>query len=98
MGQRIHCGPFVFQCKLGPSGTPARLGLIASRRVGNAGTRNYGKRVFRELFRRHADLLPAGSELVVVIRRGFDGYTFDQLEARFMAACRKLEPSTAEPA
>lgn len=97
-GHRIHCGPFIFQCRVGPeadeAGSP-RLGVIASRRVGNAVLRNYGKRIFREIFRHHAAELPAGSELVIVLRKGFEAYRYGELEARFVGACGKLAAQMA---
>jgi ribonuclease P protein component len=90
LGHRIHCGPFIFQCRLEDCDRAPRLGIIASRRVGNAVKRNYGKRVFRELFRQHAAELPQGSELVVVLRHHFDQYRFEDLEARLLRACRTI--------
>ncbi|MDQ8206566.1 ribonuclease P protein component [Coraliomargarita sp. SDUM461003] len=90
LGHRIHCGPFIFQCHVSELATPPRLGIIASRRVGNAVKRNYGKRIFRELFRQHASELPAGSELVIVLRNHFDRHSFDDLEARLLRACRTI--------
>jgi ribonuclease P protein component len=109
LGHRIHCGPFIFQCRVavvekgavekGAEGVvPARatraaprLGIIASRRVGNAVKRNYGKRVFRELFRKHAGELPQGSELVVVLRGHYNKHSFADLEARLLRACRTIK-------
>ncbi|MEO0509939.1 MAG: ribonuclease P protein component [Verrucomicrobiota bacterium] len=89
---RIHCGPFIVQCDLTGShlSAPPKLGVIASRRVGNAVKRNRGKRVFRELFRHHQNALPGGSRVVVVIRSGFDKHNFSDLEDRFLKACATL--------
>lgn len=47
-----------------------RLGMAVSRKVGNAVTRNYWKRVLREVFRQHRQSLPAGLDVVVLPRRG----------------------------
>lgn len=91
LGHRIHCGPFIFQCRVAETAAAPRLGVIASRRVGNAVKRNYGKRIFRELFRKHADELPQGSELVVVLRNHFDQHSFEDLEARLLRACRTIK-------
>lgn len=91
---RIHCGPFVVQYELGSAGSasPTMLGVIASRRVGNAVKRNRGKRLVREIFRRHAGTLPCGSRFVVVLRSGFDRYEFAELEGCFIKACAKILP------
>ena len=61
-----------------------RLGVIASRRVGNAVVRNRGKRIIRRLFYKHRSLLPAGSQLVVILRFGFNTVSFAQLENDFL--------------
>lgn len=95
LGQRIHCGPFIFQCRVAENAATPRMGIIASRRVGNAVKRNYGKRIFRELFRKHAGELPQGSELVVVLRSHFDKHSFEDLEARLLRACRTIRKNQA---
>ena len=64
-----------------------RLGVIASRRVGNAVVRNRGKRVIRRLFYKHRSLLPAGSQLLVILRFGFNTVSFAQLENEFLESC-----------
>lgn len=64
-----------------------RLGVIASRRVGNAVVRNRGKRLMRRLFYKYKQYLPVGSQLVIVLRLGVDKASFAQLDADFLAAC-----------
>ena len=64
-----------------------RLGLIAGRRVGNAVIRNRGKRIIRQIFFKHKDKLPMGSELVVILRSNFQKSSFVQMEHDFLAAC-----------
>ena len=91
LGHRIHCGPFIFQCRVSKSRSAPRLGIVASRRVGNAVKRNYGKRMFRELFRKHAAELPRGSELVIVLRNNFNRHSFNDLEARLLCACHTIK-------
>ena len=63
------------------------LGVIASRRVGNAVVRNRGKRIIRRLFYKHRSLLPVGSQLVVILRFGFNKVSFAQLENDFLESC-----------
>lgn len=97
---RVQCGPFIVQCDPGPqAGTsPPKLGVIASRRVGNAVKRNRGKRLIREIFRRRASNLPEnlmrGSRFVVVLRAGYTRYKFAELEKQFMGACAKIAKRT----
>ena len=47
-----------------------RLGLIVSRKCGNAVVRNQWKRSLREAFRLVSGQLPAGLDLIVLPRRG----------------------------
>ena len=47
-----------------------RLGLVVSRKVGNAVERNRWKRHLRETFRRHRNAMPSGLDIVVLPRRG----------------------------
>ena len=52
-----------------PNGLPhPRLGLSVSRRVGCAAVRNRIKRLLRDAFRFHQHDLPAGYDLVLVVR------------------------------
>jgi ribonuclease P protein component len=48
---------------------PPRLGIVASRRVGNAVARNRAKRLVREAFRTTRDLFDTGLDIVVIVTR-----------------------------
>ena len=50
------------------SNSPARLGVVATKRIGNAVTRNRVKRIVRETFRALAAIFPNGIDLVVIGR------------------------------
>jgi ribonuclease P protein component len=52
------------------AGDRPRLGVTASRKVGNAVVRNGIKRRIRSAFRAHRGLLPRGSDVVVIARAG----------------------------
>lgn len=91
-GIRIHCGFFIVQYLQHENACqqPPRLGVIASRRVGNAVKRNYGKRLIRNLFRQHQDHIPAGIDLVIVLRSNFDSVPYADLESRFQETCQTI--------
>lgn len=51
---------------------PSRLGVVATRKVGDATMRNRIKRVCRETFRLWPGFVPDGIDLVVIAREGAD--------------------------
>jgi ribonuclease P protein component len=93
-GFRLSCGPFIFLCALREQGARSnvpRLGLVASRKVGNAVIRNRAKRRFRALFREHLKDLPSNSDCVVILRRGIHQFAFADLSLRFAKACLRCQ-------
>ena len=95
LGRCVPCGPFIMNLQIDDGSTaPARLGVIASRRVGPAVKRNRGKRLVREIFRRHAADFSTGTNLVVVLRSGFDRYDFAALETQFCRSAGRLIAQT----
>lgn len=91
-GVKVHGGAFilVFWAK---EGGPMlrRIGVIASRRVGNAVKRNRAKRLFREIFRLNQEALPPRGDFVIIVRSHFDGYSFESLQERFLKACKQAQ-------
>lgn len=69
-GTRWECGFFYVNFLNRPGRQPGlrRAGFIASRRIGNAVARNRAKRVMREVFRNHQDILPESCDIVMVAR------------------------------
>ncbi|MET0344459.1 MAG: ribonuclease P protein component [Polyangiales bacterium] len=68
-GRRVHTRSFVLIIAPAEQSQP-RLGITVSRQVGKAVRRNRVKRLVREVFRQHRDLLPPASDLVVIARAG----------------------------
>jgi ribonuclease P protein component len=85
-------GPFLWQLRcFGAERQPAnrRLGVIASRRIGNAVARNRAKRRLRALFQSCQAALPDNCDLVLVARRGILTASFADLQEAFMRCVRK---------
>ena len=91
-GIRRECGFFYVNILNRPKREPAlrRVGIIASRRIGNAVARNRAKRRLRDLFRRNQDALPASCDLVLIARPYIFRATGSELEAAFLKAMEKL--------
>lgn len=95
-GRRLASAHFVIFLRERPvheaEPTPcSRLGLIVSRKVGNAVLRNRVKRRCRELFRRrHGELLGAGWDFVVLARHGAADLPLAEVEKEWRRALSKL--------
>ena len=75
---------------------PIRLGIVASRKLGDAVRRNRAKRLIREIFRRHQPLPGGlGVDLVVIPRRELFDAPFSDLERDFRAALATRRCPTA---
>ena len=92
-GKYINGGAFLLQVLKVPKQEgeliPARLGIIASRKIGHAVYRNRAKRVFREIFRRNQHLISDNVNIVIVVRKNYNQYSYNQLEDKFLDLCRK---------
>jgi ribonuclease P protein component len=92
-GTVIHCQSFIFSYLKHEVSAPqpSRLGVIASRKVGNAVIRNKAKRRFREIFRKHQQELSSNCDLVIVVRSNFVKKSYQELEIQFLKACRQIQ-------
>ena len=75
-----------------------RLGIVASRRIGGAVTRNRAKRRIRELFRQRQESTRASAErraldLVVIARREVATAPYAEIEKEFVSAVGRLRPA-----
>jgi ribonuclease P protein component len=93
-GKTWRCG-FFYANFLARPDTPKplrRVGVIASRRIGNAVARNRAKRLLREVFRLNQEILPESCDLVLVARPNILTAQFSDLEQRFREAVQKFNP------
>jgi ribonuclease P protein component len=72
-----------------PPESQSRLGVITTRKLGNAVARSRARRLLRESFRRHQLELARPVDLVLVARPSIAGKSFIQVEHEFLATARK---------
>ncbi len=85
-GRKSRCPHFTLHVLFTLSENRARLGVVASRRVGGSVVRNRAKRLLREAFRRHRPCFPKGADLVAVARRSISKARLEDVERAFRYA------------
>jgi ribonuclease P protein component len=82
-----------------PNGTDhARLGIVASRKLGDAVRRNRAKRLIREVFRHSPHLQRLqGVDIVVIPRRELFDALYSSLENDFQTVLRRCADRLAPP-
>jgi ribonuclease P protein component len=87
-GRKIHTAHlllFSAPC----DGDQPRLGIVATKKVGNAVVRNRLKRRVREVWRRHRGEFPRGRALVVLIKRDAQDLDSATMAAELLRASKR---------
>lgn len=96
-GRRATTAHFVFLLYArSDTDAPARLGIVASRKIGNAVVRNRAKRLVREAFRKARDLFASGIDVVVIVRRPLDEHKLGDVVAEWRESSPILERRSSE--
>lgn len=93
-GRRIETPFFVLYYLPNDSGRP-RLGITASKRMGNAVLRNRLKRIFREVFRNCPVTGIPGLDIIVNTKKSATTASFQSLDAEFRSSVRMIERNSA---
>ena len=78
-GKKIRSASFVLYLLHNHQQHHCRLGITASKKLGNAVLRNRCKRLVRELFRRNKEKFPPGSDVIVIAKRDMVGRRYAEL-------------------
>ena len=88
-GRRSSCGYFIVNWRTLPEGSILRLGVITSKRVGNAVKRARARRLLREVFRRHQHDVSRPVEIVLVAQPAMVGKGMAFIEEAYLGMLRK---------
>jgi ribonuclease P protein component len=100
-GLRVRTAHFILVVVKRPDPGPSRLGLVVSRKVGNAVARNRVKRRVRELFRTWDGLLTAGVDLVLIAGPGSATLSLEEVRREWSGVqqmlAKKAQQALADP-
>lgn len=88
-GRRLTQGCLIFNWLPLAEGQASRLGVVTSRKIGGAITRNRARRLLREAFRRHQFELRQPIDLVLVARNGIGDLNYSDAERDYLTALRR---------
>jgi ribonuclease P protein component len=87
-GRRLARGCLLLNWGETPPQGRSRLGVVASKGIGNAVVRARAKRLLREVFRLHQHELRAPSDVVLVARNSIANKAFADVDRDFLSALR----------
>lgn len=87
--KRINSKYFTICYHFGNKPQPT-LGIVATKKIGNAVVRNRGKRLIRETFRRHQDLLPPKIEIVIILKQDMLDTIQSTIDLEFLTAIKNI--------
>jgi ribonuclease P protein component len=88
LGTSVKENPFWLQV-LKNQKSVSRLGVIATKRIGNAVSRNLAKRTVREIYRRNKGIIPVSTDVVILPKKSIFLTKFSKLEKCFIHALSK---------
>ena len=77
--------------------SPARFGIITTKKIGNAVTRNRARRRIRAVIQDAGDHIPPGTRVVTIARHKAATIPFGKLRSEWLWLTRKLLNSTGSP-
>lgn len=88
-GQRLVHGCLIANWVKLPAVQRSRVGVVTSKRIGNAVARNRARRLLREAFRQHQHDLSATVDLVLIARNSIVGKKLADVEKDFLTTLRR---------
>jgi len=98
-GHKRHCPDFIVIFKK-TDGSPTRLGLTVSRKVGGAVQRNRVKRLVREFFRSNYKRIGPGLDISIIAKRGSPSLSYAEVsrQLQFLTGLKTGQNSSNDQA
>ena len=90
-GERLVVGCLIANWNKLPDGSAPKLGVVTSKKIGNAPARSRARRLLRESFRQHQHEFATPVELVLVARNSITQKDFSGVEKDFLAALHRAK-------
>ena len=84
-GRKLQARYFTAFIVASKEGERPRIGLTATRKIGNSVERNRARRLLREAFRKNKWLVPPGLDIVINVKRPLVEAAYRDLEGDFIA-------------
>jgi len=68
----------------------SRFGISVSKKIGNAVTRNYYKRVIRNICHNNKNLYSKSKDYIIIMRKGLTLLTFNEANESFVDLIKKI--------
>ncbi len=88
-GKSVANRQFVLYYMNGPATVHFRLGVSASKKLGNAVTRNRLRRVVKEIVRHHAPKIEKGYDMILIVRMPAVDMKYGELEKSVLHVLRR---------
>ena len=68
----------------------SRFGISVSKKIGNAVTRNYYKRIIRNICHKNENLYSKGKDYIIIMRKGLTLLNFNEVNESFIDLIKKI--------
>ncbi|MFD0716178.1 ribonuclease P protein component [Paenibacillus sp. GCM10027626] len=88
-GKSFANGQFVVYWSRQPKAEPFRLGVSASKKIGNAVVRNRMRRLVKEIIRHQADRITDQLDIIIIVRKAAVGMKMKELERSMLHVLKR---------
>ena len=97
-GRRLVQGCLIMNWIVLPPGSPSRVGVITTKRLGHSPARSRARRLLREAFRLRQHSLKEPTDVVLIARTSIVGRKFQEVERDFIQVLKRAGLLREEPA